>query len=260
MKATAGRKRLGAQFILPLVSAVSVAVGLGLWELVADQLPRLILPPPSAVLARMAEPAFFAALAGALGQSLVQLAIGFGLTFATAVPLGIVIGRSPVLSRITEPVITAVYAIPPVAFVPFLIIWLGLFTEGRVALIVLMSFFDVLVVILAGARDVRRSLVDVGRSFGASHAQQLRLIVLPALLPFFFGALRVGLARAVNAMITAELFFAAVNLGAIMKQATQNFDAASALSVVLLICALGLLAQSAVTAIESRVLAWHLRT
>ena len=90
-------------------------------------------------------------------------------------------------------------------------------------------------------------------------ARRLRLIVLPALLPFFFAALRVGSARAINGMITAELFFAAVNLGAIMKRATQNFDSATVLAVVLLICVLGLIAQSAITLLERRVLHWHVR-
>jgi ABC-type nitrate/sulfonate/bicarbonate transport system permease component len=112
---------------------------------------------------------------------------------------------------------------------------------------------------IAGSRDVRQSLVDVGRSFGATQPQRLRLIVLPALMPFFFAALRVGSARALNAMITAELFFAAVNLGAIMKRATQNFDSATVLAIVLLICLLGLAAQSAINALERHLLHWHVR-
>jgi ABC-type nitrate/sulfonate/bicarbonate transport system permease component len=147
-----------------------------------------------------------------------------------------------------------------VAFVPFLIIWFGLFLEARVALVFLMSVFDVLVVVIAGARDVRRELIDVGRSFDASHRQRLRLIVLPALLPFLLAALRVGSARAINGMITAELFFAAVNLGALMKRAGQDFDGATALAVVLLICLLGLLAQSLINILESRMLRWHVRS
>jgi len=113
--------------------------------------------------------------------------------------------------------------------------------------------------VMAGARDVRPPLIDVGRSFGASHPQRLRLIVFPALMPFLFAALRVGSARAINGMITAELFFAAVNLGAIMKRATQNFDSATALAVVLLICLLGLAAQSAINVLERHLLHWHVR-
>jgi ABC-type nitrate/sulfonate/bicarbonate transport system permease component len=242
-----------------LLSVASVLVVLAIWQWGAGQVSGFLLPAPAEVLGRFLDPRWLARMTSAFGQSLIQLGLGFGLTLLVAVPLGVVIGRSHVLSRMFEPVINAIYAIPPVAFIPFLIIWFGLFLEARVALVFLMSFFDVLVIVIAGARDVRNSLIDVGRSFGASHPQRLRLIVLPALLPFFFAALRVGSARAINGMITAELFFAAVNLGSIMKRATQNFDSATVLAVVLLICVLGLLAQSIIGLLERRVLHWHVR-
>lgn len=242
-----------------LLSIASVVVVIALWQWGAGHVSGFLLPPPAEVLARFLDPKWLSRLTGAFGQSLVQLGLGFGLTLLLAIPLGVLIGRSLILSRMFEPVINAIYAIPPVAFVPFLIIWFGLFLEARVALVFLMSFFDVLVIVIAGARDVRSSLVDVGRSFGASYRQRLRLIVLPALLPFLFAALRVGSARAINGMITAELFFAAVNLGAIMKRATQNFDSATVLAVVILVCILGLVAQSAIALLERRVLHWHVR-
>lgn len=243
-----------------LLSVVSLAVAVAIWQWAAGHVSGFLLPAPVEVLDRFLDPKWLSRLVGALGQSLVQLGLGFALTLLVAVPLGILIGRSRILTQMFEPVINAIYAIPPVAFVPFLIIWFGLFLEARVALVFLMSVFDVLVIMIAGARDVRGSLVDVGRSFGASHGQRLRLIVLPALLPFFFAALRVGSARAINGMITAELFFAAVNLGAIMKRATQNFDSATVIAVVLVICILGLVAQSAIRILERRVLHWHLGT
>lgn len=242
------------------VSILSLAVGVAVWQVASGYVSQFLLPPPSALLERFSDPAWLARLLQALSNSLIQFVLGFGLSLATAVPLGIVIGRSKLLTRMFEPLITALYAIPPVAFVPFLIIWFGLFLEARIALVFLMSFFDILVVILAGARDVRPAFVDVGRSFGASHMQRLRLIVLPALLPFLFAALRVGSARAINGMITAELFLAAINLGAIMKRASQNFDSATVLAVVLVICFLGLLAQAIINFLERRVLHWHVRT
>jgi ABC-type nitrate/sulfonate/bicarbonate transport system permease component len=243
-----------------LLSIASVLFVIALWQWGAGHVSGFLLPPPAEVLSRFLDPKWLSRLLGALGQSLIQLGLGFGLTLLIAVPLGVLIGRSVILTRMFEPVINAIYAIPPVAFIPFLIVWFGLFLEARVALVFLMSVFDVLVIVIAGARDVRSALVDVGRSFGASHQQRLRLIVLPALLPFFFAALRVGSARAINGMITAELFFAAVNLGAIMKRATQNFDSATVLSVVLLICVLGLIAQSGIAWLERRVLHWHVRS
>jgi len=243
-----------------LLSLASVVVVIAAWQWGAGHVSGFLLPAPIEVLWRFLDPKSLSRLFGALGQSLVQLGLGFALTLVVAVPLGVLIGRSRVLAQMFEPVINAIYAIPPVAFVPFLIIWFGLFLQARVALVFLMSVFDVLVIMIAGARDVRGTLVDVGRSFGASDGQRLRLIVLPALLPFFFAALRVGSARAINGMITAELFFAAVNLGAIMKRATQNFDSATVLAVVLLICVLGLLAQSAINLLERHLLHWHVRS
>ncbi len=242
-----------------LLSVASVLVVLAIWQWGAGHVSGFVLPAPAEVLGRFLDAKWLMRLIFAFGQSLIQLGLGFGLTLLVAVPLGVVIGRSHVLTCMFEPVINAIYVIPPVAFVPFLIIWFGLFLPARVALVFLMSVFDVLVIMIAGSHDVRRSLVEVGRSFGATRSQSLRLIVLPALMPFFFAALRVGSARAINGMISAELFFAAVNLGAIMKRATQNFDSASALAVVLSICLLGLLAQTVINALERHLLLWHVR-
>lgn len=240
-------------------SCLSIVVGLCAWQLIAMHVSGLILPSVSAVVARLLQPTFATHLLWALVRSLGALVLGFGISLAVAVPLGIVLGRSPTLARMFEPVITGIYAIPPVAFVPFLVIWFGLFFQARVALIVLMTLFDMLLVIIAGARDVRAGLIDVGRSFDASPLTRLHLIVFPALTPFLFAALRVGFARAVNGMITAELFFAAVNLGGLMKDAADNFDTAGALLVVLIVCLLGLCGQSLLNLLEKRILHWHVR-
>ena len=242
-----------------LMSCLSVLLGLCLWQALASQVSDLILPPPTNVLSRLFDAAFERRLLLALGGFMGSLAVGFGISLAVAVPLGILIGRSPTLAQMFEPLVTAIYALPPVAFIPFLVLWFGLFFEARVALVVLMTVFDIMVVIIAGARDIKSSLVDVGRSFGASKSAQLRLIVFPALLPFLFSGVRVGIARAINGTITAELFFAAVNLGALMKRASQNFDTATVLLIVAMVSLLGLLSQTIMSSLEKHFLRWHVR-
>jgi len=258
-RAAAASRPVGRARNTRLLQAASLLAGLMLWEAVASQFSHFILPAPSAVIHRVLQPGFAGTLFLALAHALQHMALGFALTLAAAIPLGILIGRSPRLNAAVDPVINAFYAIPPVAFVPFLIIWFGLFFEARVALVFMMSFPDVLVVVIAGARDVRRQLIDAGLSFGASNRQVLRLIVLPATMPFIFASLRVGAARAINGMITAELFFAAVNLGKIMKNSAERFDTAGALAVVVLVCLLGLAAQSLLRFLESRLLGWYVR-
>jgi ABC-type nitrate/sulfonate/bicarbonate transport system permease component len=239
------------------LSALSIVVGIALWQALAAQVSGFILPSPWSVLSSLADPGFLARLLPAFGSFLLSMLVGFAISLAIAIPLGIALGRSERLRRMFEPGITAIYAIPPVAFVPFLVVWFGLFFEARVALVVLMTVFDVLLVVIAGARDVRSGLIDVGRSFGASRGARLRLIVLPAVAPFLLSGLRVGIARAINGTITAELFFAAVNMGRLIKRASQNFDTATVLLIVLLVSILGLFSQWLIGWIERRFMPWH---
>ena len=242
-----------------LLTAISLAIGLALWELAALDVQRVVFAPPSAVLTRLAADTASGLLPLALLGSLSHLALGFALAAVVALPLGFAIGRSEKVAAMANPVLNAFYAVPPVALIPFILIWFGLFFEGRVALVFLMSFFEILVTVAAGTRNVDPSLLSVGRSFGASRTRLVTHVILPASLPFVFTALRIGLVRAINAMITAELFLAAVNLGQLMKHAAQRFDMAGLLAVILLLCLLGLAAQEGLKGLESRILPWHVR-
>jgi ABC-type nitrate/sulfonate/bicarbonate transport system permease component len=120
-----------------------------------------------------------------------------------------------------------------------------------------MCFFDVIVIVVAGARDIRAEWLNVGRSFGLSSVQQFGRVMLPALSPFLVAALRVGSARAINGMITAELFLGAVNLGQMLKRSSQQYDTAAVLAIVLVICIVGALSQSLIARAERRFLHWH---
>jgi NitT/TauT family transport system permease protein/sulfonate transport system permease protein len=247
------RHRTGMLYLLSLL------VGLLLWELVAGQFSRIVLSPPSAVARHLFLHTRSLLLPSLLAQSLGHAAVGYLLATAVAVPLGFLMGRSEIAFHMFDPVVNALYAIPTLAFVPFLIIWFGLFFESRAALVFLMCVFDMLVAIAAGARNVDPALVNVGRSFAASRWQVATKVLLPASLPFVFTALRIGLVRAVNGMITAELFFAAVNLGAYMQQAQNRFDSAGLLAVLTILCLLGLAVQEGIRGLEARVVPWHVR-
>ncbi len=239
--------------------ALSILAGLILWDLVARQFSGFILAPPTAVAAKLWQGIVSLQLVSLYVHSLGHMALGFVLAALVAVPLGLLMGRNEAAYQALDPLVNAIYAIPIIAFVPFVIIWFGLFFEARVALVFLMCVFDMLLVVATGARNVDRQLLDVGRSFGASRWLAIRGILLPASLPFLFTATRIGLVRAVNAMITAELFLAAVNLGAFMKAAANRFDSASLLAVLLILCLTGLGLQEAIKRLEAYLLPWHVR-
>src|SRR5258705_12007214 len=117
-------------------------------------------------------------------------AMGFGLSVAVGVPVGLVMGRVPLVASTVEPFVAALYASPQVAFLPLLIIWLGIGFSSKGALVFLGSFIIVLINTETGVAHVDPRLIQTPRSFTARERQILAKIVLPSPLPFITAGLR----------------------------------------------------------------------
>jgi len=240
-----------------IVYPLSFVFGLIVWELTARQLPDVVFASPSRVFVHILEATVSGVLPKAFLDSIQHMIIGLFLALGAAIPLGFLMGRNETAFQMFDPVVNAIFSIPSISFVPFLIIWFGLFFEARVALVFVMSVFDVLITVAAGARNIEPALLHVGRAFGANRREMFFKIMAPASLPFLYTAVRIGTVRSINAMITAELFFATVNLGAYMEEASAMFDAAAMLAVVFLLALFGLGAQEGIKWAEARLIPWH---
>ena len=238
---------------------VSIVLGLLVWEAIARAAPTAVFAPPTAVLGRLAAMTLDGSLPVALLGSIQHMLAGYLLAVLLAIPVGIIVGRNAAVATACEPVLNAIYAIPPVALVPFFVIWFGLYFEGRVALVFAMCFFEILINVLQGVRNIDRGLLDAARSLDVTGFALYRKVVIPAASPFIFTGLRVGIGRAVNAMITAELFFSAVYLGQMLKNSSNAFDTASAFAVILVVSLFGLACQEGVRFAERRIIPWHRR-
>lgn len=259
-KAGDRRKKPMASRVPGVLGAASVVGGLVVWEAVARTQSAVLLASPLATVQKLAVTIANGTLPAALWASLGHMALGYVIAVVLAIPIGLAMGRSRTVHALLDPVVTLIYAVPSVAWAPFIMIWCGLFFEARVALVVIMCVFDMIIVVDAGARDVGPRLLDVGRAYGARRWQLTRLVLLPACLPFLLTALRIGAIRAVNAMITAELFLATVNLGGIMKQASARFDSAGVLAVPVVLALLGLAVQELLLLVERRSCRWLVRS
>ena len=233
---------------------LSVAAGLALWEVIGRLTPPVVFAPFSAAASSLLHTA---ALPGAIVQSLATLATGFAISAIVAIPLGFAMGRVWWVREMFHPVLTGLYAIPPVAFIPFLIVWFGLFVESRVAIVVIMSFFEMLTIASTGAANIDRRLLDVARSFSAPRHRMLTAVLIPASLPFLFTALRVGLVRAVAGTITGELLLSPVNLGKLLLDSAARFNTAGILGIVATVALLGLCVQQGLLWLERHVLRWE---
>lgn len=249
-----GRKYLDQGRVLNILSVIGVII---LWEMAADVYGTVIIPPPTDVAATWYEMTIDGTIPTALYNSLQHMLVGYMIAIGLAIPLGLVMGRSEIVRWMINPYIDALYATPAVAFIPLVIVWFGLGFQGRVFLVFFFCFFEILMDTYEGVHSISQDLMDVGESFDLSWFHRQRMILLPASLPYIFAGLRLGIGRAVRAMIVAEIFLAIVNLGELLEMAGATLDTSTQLAVIVTITIFGVIAQSTLKAIEHRAIPWH---
>jgi NitT/TauT family transport system permease protein len=224
------------------ITTLSVLVFLALWEVFGRDVNPVFGSYPSAIAAAFVALARSGKLATALFQSLQPFVVGYVLAIVAGVPLGLIVGRFRSVEAAFGIYVTAGYAMPLVALVPLLILWLGLGFTVKVAVVFLMSIFPVCINTWAGVRAVPVTLIEVGRSLVAPDHVILRRIILPATLPYIMAGVRLAVGRAVVAMVIAEFFTAISGLGGIIIQSANNFDTATMFVpvVILMVLAIGL--------------------
>ncbi len=199
----AGRYRAGR-------IAVSALFGLAvlvLWEGVVRgwQVPEVILPAPSVIAATIR--ANTALLWGDFVQTIVMGGLsGYAIGCSAAVAAGILLDRSPFLSRGLLPLGNFVAALPIVGIAPIMVMWFGFGWESKAAVVCAMVFFPVLVNTVAGLAAAERMQRDLMRTWGASYGQTLLRLRLPAAMPFVFNGLKIATTLALIGAIVAEFF------------------------------------------------------
>lgn len=145
--------------------------------------------------------------------SLVRVAWGFGIGSAIALAIGLLVGLSPLADALLSPTIGAFRAIPSLAWVPLLILWMGIGEQPKLTLIAIGAFFPVFTSLVGGIRQIDRKLIEVGYAYGLRRLALARSILLPAALPSLLTGLRIGLAQAWLFLVAAELIGAYSGLG-----------------------------------------------
>lgn len=240
-----------------VITLLSLAVLIGLWEWLGRDINPVFGSYPSAIAGAFVELVRNGRLGAALYESLRPFVFGYGLAIIVGVPLGLVIGRYRVAEAALGIYVTAGYAMPLVALVPLLILWLGLGFAVKAAVVFLMALFPITINTWLGVTAVPKSLIDVGRAFVAPDTVILRRIVLPATLPYVMAGIRLAVGRAVVAMVIAEFFTTISGLGAIIINSANNFDTATMFVpiVVLMVLAIGL--NALIGWVEHRVAPWQ---
>lgn len=243
----------------PVFGLIFPCILLLLWEgLVRSGLIEgRLMPPPSRVFQTIGELASSGELAGHIGITLWRVAVGFlaGAAFGTVI--GAVTGYSQRLSRLLDPTLQALRAIPSIAWVPLFILWFGIFEASKVALIAVGVFFPVYLGVYGAVRGVDRKVVEVGRIFRLSDFQLVRRILLPSVLPDYVLALRAGLGLGWMFVVAAEFMGASNGLGYLLVDGQQLGKPDQILAAILIFAVFGKLTDTLVIVGSAPFVRWH---
>jgi len=237
----------------------SLALFLAIWETASrvGLVDPLFASSPSLIVEKLGEMVGDGSIFPHIAASAEVLAMGFGLSLLVGIPMGLIMGRSKLISSTVEPFVAALYASPQVAFLPLLIIWLGIGFSSKVALVFLGSFIIVLVNTETGVTQVDPRLIETVRSFTASERQILTKVVLPSALPFIIAGMRLAIGRALVMVVVAEIYASNRGLGYLIFQAGGMYDTAQVFVGVGILAAAGVTLNALLRWLEHRLAPWQ---
>ena len=185
---------------------------------------------------------------------------GFLIGSLLGVLNGISLHMNPILGRISDPIVEILRPVPPIAMMPFIIIWFGIGDSGKVFLVATGCLMILLVTTLEAIHHVNPTYVQAARSLGATKGYIYRTIIVPAILPAVFSGLRVALALSFTLTIAAEFMGAQSGLGFMIMQARRYLDTPTIVAGIIFIGLLSLGFDRILRLIGKRLLRWSPQT
>ncbi len=232
---------------------------LAVWEAVARPLNPILYVAPSALpaaLLRVARGEDMPALPGHLWLTLQEIAAAYALAVVGGIWLGFLLGLRPLLGRIYEPILGALYAIPSVVWYPSLMLFFGLGPASKIAFGFLLGFFPIVLSVLAGVRQVDRHLITVATSMGAGPWAMFRKVVLPGMASTLVSGLRAGLALSVVGVLVGEVLGARSGVGYVLNYVYGLLRTAEYVALVVIVGAIVLVIDGVAGMLETRAKRW----
>jgi sulfonate transport system permease protein len=188
--------------------------------------------------------------------SLRRVGIGFTVGASAALVVGVLVGLSRFVERLLDPTVQALRNIPSLAWVPFLLLWLGIDEVPKITLIAIGAFFPIYVNLVTGIRQVDRKLLEVGSIFGLSRPALVFHVFLPAAAPFALAGFRIGIGQGWLYLVAAELIASTRGLGFMLIDGQNNQRPDIMLVGILSLAILGKASDSLLRLVERRWLVW----
>ncbi len=193
-----------------------------------------------------------------LWATLYATVLGFVIGSVIGAALGLWLGVSVFTSRLLNPYLSALNALPKVALAPLFVLWFGLGIESKIALAAVLVLFLVFLNTFAGVRQVDQDLIDMARLMRANHLQVLQKVILPSTLSWLFAGLRVSVPYALIGAVLGEMIASNRGLGYLVQYSGAQFDTAGVFAVLIVIAGLAMALNMLVDILQNRMERWRI--
>ena len=238
---------------------MAMALFLIVWELacIVFDLPEIILPRPTKVFVVFVQRIDI--LLAFCWDTLWTTVLGFAIAIVGGMVLGVLIGASPLVYAGLYPLLIAFNAIPKVAIVPILMIWVGVGSLPAVITAFVISFFPIVVNVATGLATIEPEMIDVLNSLGASRLQILRKVGIPRAMPYLFASLKVAITLAFIGSVISETVGGNRGIGFLMLSAGARNDTATTFAGLFAIAIMGVAMYAVCVLVEKRMTRWAFR-
>ncbi|TMJ29863.1 MAG: ABC transporter permease [Alphaproteobacteria bacterium] len=238
---------------------LAMALFLVVWELacVVFQIEEIILPRPTKVFVVFVQRIDI--LLAFCWDTLWTTVLGFLMAIAGGMLLGVLIGASPLIYSGLYPLLIAFNAVPKVAIVPILMIWVGVGALPAVITAFVISFFPIVVNVATGLATIEPEMIDVLNSLGASRLEILRKVGIPRAMPYLFASLKVAITLAFIGSVISETVGGNRGIGFLMLSAGARNDAPTTFAGLFAIAIMGVAMYAVCALVETRMTRWAFR-
>lgn len=250
--------RLYSRYGKLLLSLLTFGICLGFWEWLpsAGWVDPFFTSSPSRIL-RAAQWLFAHDLWSDIAISLWEFVLGLLLALCLGVLAGILLGWYRTLDAMFEPFITMFNAMPRVALLPLIIMWLGIGIASKVAAVFLGAFFPIAITVMKGVRTVDANLLRCARSFCATDWQVFKTLVLPTCVPYFIAGLHIAVGRGLVGVVIGELMASQAGVGHMINKASSLFQTDRVFVGVSLLTGFGYVLTMGLKQVEKRFETWR---
>ncbi len=238
---------------------ISIVVLIVAWEGLARSgiFTPFVLPSLSSVIGRIWTDALSGDLAINTGLTLYRAMVGFLICMVGGILIGVAMSRNAIANWFFDPIISVGFPMPKIAFLPVVILWLGVYDVSKITIIVIDAIFPVIAATVIAIRGVEKELIWSARNMGANDRELMWQIVLPAALPQILTGLQVALPISMIIAVVTEMLMGGYGLGGAMMTASRFADSRGVFAGIVEIAIVGYCLIKAMTMLRRRLLIWH---